>query len=231
MTLDGSGRLLVCEHVTSTVVAMGPDGTGDDRVVLASHYEGHELNSPNDVVVGPDKKIWFTDPIAGRRSNESGLVRDPELDFQAVFRLEGDGVLTPMAQGFELCNGLAFTPDGTQLYVTDTYAAMVYMYPVLADGSLGDHEVFSDAFAPFREGDGWLDGIRCDDRGNVWTTGPGGVWVLDGRANILGRIDTPEIASNLTWGGPDGHTLFITATRSVYAIRTTVTSGSKCGSS
>ena len=230
MALDGAGRLLVCEHVTSTVVAMSPDGSGADRKVLASHYRGAELNNPNDVVVGPDGGIWFTDPPAGRRNDVSGKLREPELDFQAVFRLGMDGVLEPMATGFELCNGLAFSPNGSLLYVTDTYAGKIYVMPVAADGSLGERQVFCDV-GPLDVQCGWVDGLRCDELGNVWSTGPFGVWVLSPTGELIGRLGTPEIASNLTWGGSDGFTLFITATTSVYAIRTSVTVGRRYGPS
>ncbi|GAA2116312.1 SMP-30/gluconolactonase/LRE family protein [Actinomadura alba] len=221
MVLGADGRLVVCEHVTSMVVAMDADGTGRGREVLASHYQGMELNSPNDVTLGPDGMLWFTDPPAGRRNDVSGLRRDPELDFQAVFRLDPESGPEPMADGFELCNGLAFAPDGSRLYVTDTYAAKIWMYLVTADGRLGAREQFCD-LGPLDMEVGWGDGVRCDEHGNVWSTGPHGIWVLDPQGVRLGLVEVPEPAANLTWGGDDGHTLFVTASTSLYAVRTEV---------
>jgi gluconolactonase len=223
MTLAPDGRLLVCEHVTSSVTAMSVDGSGGDRTVLASHYRGKELNSPNDIVTHSDGSVWFTDPPAGRRNDVSGLRRPVELDFQAVFRLAPDGELSPVATGFLLVNGLAFSPDERNLYVTDTLEGVLLRFDVGTDGALSDRTVLCDELGPFDEHRGWTDGVKVDRDGNIWTTGPDGIWVLAPDGTVLGVVPVPEPAANLCWGGRRGTTLFITASTSVYALETATT--------
>ena len=186
MTLDASGRLLVCEHSTSSLVRMNPDGTGSGREVLASHYEGQELNSPNDVCIDSDGSIWFSDPWYGRMP-VFGVERERELGWQGVFRIPpggGDPQLVVGKDEYEQPNGLCFSPDESLLYINDTPRALIKVYDVGADGSLSNGRLFFEGIGSGVIEEGIPDGMKCDEQGNIWVTGPGGVWVIspDGRA-------------------------------------------------
>jgi len=222
MVYDGAGNLLVCEHSTSTLVREHPDGT---REVLATHFRGRELNSPNDVVTRSDGAIYFSDPWYGR-TEPDGVARERELGFQGVYRIPpgGELELAVAEDEFEMPNGLCFSPDESRLYVDDTPNALIRVYDVAADGSLSDGRVFRDGIGTGSPHAGVVDGMKCDERGNVWVTGPDGVWVLDPAGERLGVLEVPEIVANLAWGGPDWRTLFLTASTSVYRIRTQVAS-------
>ncbi|HEY2636447.1 MAG TPA: SMP-30/gluconolactonase/LRE family protein, partial [Solirubrobacteraceae bacterium] len=141
MTFDLEGQLLVCEHVTSSLVRMDPDGTGSHREVLASHYEGKELNSPNDVVVKSDGTIYFTDPPYGRMPG-FGIEREQELDFQGVYRLPpGGGDPELVVDDFGQPNGLCFSIDESLLYINDTENRNIRVFDVNDDGSLANSRV------------------------------------------------------------------------------------------
>src|SRR5919109_1520901 len=144
MTFDNDGRLIVCEHVTSSVVAMDPDGTGSSREVLATHYEGRELNSPNDVVVKSDGAIYFTDPTYGRMPG-FGLEREQDLDFQGVYRIPaGGGALQLLVDDFKQPNGLCFSPDELILYINDTDRAHIRVFDVGPDHALSNGRTFAE---------------------------------------------------------------------------------------
>jgi gluconolactonase len=215
MTLDGSGRLLVCEHDTSCVARMDADGSGAGREVVADLYEGRELNSPNDVCVHSDGSVYFTDPPYGRMA-AVGIEREQDLDFQGAFRATGTG-LELVAGDFDRPNGLCFSPDESRLYVNDTARGHIRVFDVPSDGgSFGAGAVFAEEIS----GDtGAVDGMKCDERGNVWVTGPGGVWVHDPGGVLLGILQTPERVGNFHWGGPDWSWLFLAASTSLYRIR------------
>ncbi|MEA2304675.1 MAG: gluconolactonase [Solirubrobacteraceae bacterium] len=220
MTLDADGRLIVCEHVTSSVVRMDPDGTGSGREVLASHYEGKELNSPNDVIVADDGTIYFTDPTYGRMPG-FGIEREQELSFQGVYRIApGGGDPELLADDFDQPNGLCFSPDRSTMYINDTNKAHIRAFDVGADGRLSGSRVLADGIgtASLELGD-LVDGMKCDERGNVWVTGPGGVVVFSPEGDELGTIDVPESVGNIGWGGPDWNWLFIPASTSLYRIQ------------
>jgi gluconolactonase len=220
MTFDLEGRLVVCEHVTSSLVRMDPDGSGSGREVLASHYEGSELNSPNDVVVKSDGAIYFTDPTYGRMPG-FGLEREQDLDFQGVYRIApGGGDPQVVARDFAQPNGLCFSVDESQLYINDTDRAHIRVFDVAADGSLENGRVFAEGIgtASLEVGD-LVDGMKLDERGNVWVTGPGGVCVFDPQGEHIGTVEVPEPVGNLNWGGPDWNWLFIPATTSVYRVQ------------
>jgi gluconolactonase len=219
MTLDLEGRLVVCEHATSSLVRMDPDGTGSGREVLASHYDGKELNSPNDVVVKSDGAIYFTDPTYGRMPG-FGVEREQELDFQGVYRIAPGGGDPQLVVGdFAQPNGLCFSVDESLLYVNDTDRAHIRVFDVAADGSLENGRVLAAGIgtASLEVGD-LVDGMKLDERGNVWVTGPGGVCVYSPEGEHLGTVEVPEPVGNLNWGGPDWNWLFIPATSSVYRI-------------
>jgi gluconolactonase len=221
MVYDATGALLVCEHSTSRVMR---ERAGAGRETLASHYRGRELNSPNDIVTRSDGTIYFTDPAYGR-TQEFGVARDQELSFQGVYRLAPDAsevTLVVDEYEFEAPNGLCFSPDESRLYVNDTVRALIRVYDVRSDGALTDGRLFFENIAGGAPGA--PDGMKCDERGNVWVTAPGGIWVISPAAQLLGTIDVPEVVGNLAWGGPGWRTLYITASSSVYRLPTRVAS-------
>jgi gluconolactonase len=224
MTLDPNGLLIVCEHSTSSLVRMDPDGTGSEREVLASHYEGKELNSPNDVVVKSDGSIWFSDPWFGRMP-VFGVERERVLGWQGVFRVPpggGDPELVVEQDEYEQPNGLCFSPDESLLYINDTPKAWIKVYDVNSDGTLANGRMFFEGIGSGVIEEGIPDGMKCDEEGNIWVTGPGGVWVISTEGEHLGVIRIPENTGNLAWGGPDWHTLFIPSSGSLYAVETKV---------
>jgi gluconolactonase len=224
MTLDADGRLIVCEHSTSSLVRIDPDGTGSGREVLASHYEGEELNSPNDVCVKADGSIWFSDPWYGRMP-VFGVERERVLGWQGVFRIPpggGEPELVVEQDEYEQPNGLCFSPDESLLYINDTPKAWIKVYDVNADGTLANGRMFFEGIGSGVIEEGIPDGMKCDEQGNIWVTGPGGVWVISAEGEHLGVIKIPENTGNLAWGGPDWHTLFIPSSTSLYAVKTKV---------
>jgi gluconolactonase len=215
MTYDGAGNLYVCEHVTSSLVMEIPTG---ERKVIAAHWQGKELNSPNDVVVRSDGTIYFTDPTYGRMP-VFGRERKQELDFQGVFRVARDGTLTPEADDFSQPNGLCLSPDERILYVNDTTRAHIRAFDVAADGSLGNNRIFAEHIGTGDYNEGVADGMKCDEHGNVYVTGPRGIWVINARGKHLGIIRMPEIAANLNWGGRDWNDLYCACSTSIYRVR------------
>ncbi len=222
MTYDADLNLIVCEHVTSSLVRERTDGT---RETLASHFEGKELNSPNDVIVAPDGAIYFSDPWFGRMP-VFGVERDRELGWQGVFRVPPDGgdlQLVVARDEFEMPNGLCFSPDRSLMYINDTPNALIKVFDYDAsDGSLLNGRVFADGIGSGVIAEGIPDGMKCDEGGNIWVTGPGGVWVFDADGQHLATVQVPENVGNLTWGGEDWHTLFLPSSTSLYAIATKV---------
>jgi gluconolactonase len=219
MTFDLDGKLIVCEHVTSSVVRMDPDGTGSGREVIASHYGDRELNAPNDVVVKSDGAIYFSDPTYGRMPG-FGIERDQDLDFQGVYRIPpGGGDTQLLADDFGQPNGLCFSTDESLLYVNDTEKAHIRVFDVQDDGTIASSRVLADGIgtASLEIGD-LVDGMKVDERGNIWVTGPGGVLAFSPEGEHIGTIEVPEPVGNLNWGGPDWNWMFIPATSSVYRI-------------
>lgn len=220
MTRDGDGNLVICQYGPPAVVRERRDGT---REVLASRYQGKELNSPNDLVVARDGSVYFTDPSYGRRGGHASEGAAPrELDFQGVFRVSPDGELSLVVDEaeFEMPNGLCFSPDESLLYIADSPRFEVKVLDVNADGRLANARRFADLTDSSRPG--VPDGMKCDDRGNVWITGPGGVWVFDPAGVLLGEVELPEVTANLNWGGPGWSELYLTASTSVFRLKTLV---------
>jgi gluconolactonase len=219
MTLDADLNLIVCEHWTSQVVraTLNADGTEASRVAIASHYDSKELNSPNDVVVKSDGAIYFSDPNYGRR-DVFGNPREQDLDFQGVYRIPpGGGDVTLLADDFEQPNGLCFSPDERTLYVNDSSVLHLRRYDIADDGSISGGEVILDGIGdPDDFAGGICDGMKCDEAGNVWVTGPGGIWVVTPDGEHLGTVEVPEHTGNLNWGGPDWNVLYVPASTSVY---------------
>jgi gluconolactonase len=212
LTLDSAGNLIACE-MTGRRVSRGAYGRPEETLV--DRFEGKRLNSPNDVVVHSDGSIWFTDPPYGLGPNDV-----KELDFQGVFRIGPDGELTRVVRDMTAPNGLTFSPDESVLYVGDSKDRVVIRYRVREDGSLDEGEVFADRKDDARHGN--FDGMKTDEDGRLWTTGPGGVSVYEADGRYLGLIATAEYAANIAFGGRDFSTLFVTALTSVYRVETTV---------
>ena len=210
-TYDNQQRLIDCASVLRAIIAISKDGK---YKILADHFEGKKLNSPNDVIVGPDGAFYFTDPTLDLVKGEK-----QEIPFQGVYRLDKNGKTTLLTKDLSQPNGLAFSPDGKQFYVDDSEQRNIRVYDVAATGSLTNGRIFGDE--PGEKGEGVPDGIKVDRKGNLFVTGPKGIWVWSADGTHLGTIAMPEQPANLTWGGKDLSTLYITATTSVYKLQTT----------
>jgi gluconolactonase len=154
-----------------------------------------------------------------------GVERPPPLGFQGVYRVPPGGGAPQLLVEKDLFgqpNGLCFSPDETLLYVDDTEQALVRVFDVTRDGSLSNGRVFASGMRSSHEGEGNPDGMKCDERGNLWATGPGGVWIYAPSGDLLGKLLLPQVVANLAWGGADFRTLFLTASTSVYRIATRV---------
>ncbi|HJR02599.1 MAG TPA: SMP-30/gluconolactonase/LRE family protein [Methylomirabilota bacterium] len=213
LALDREGRLTINEHGNRRVTRLEKNGV---LTVLADRHEGKRLNSPNDLVYKSDGAVYFTDPPFGLpRFHE-----DPrkELPYSGVFRY-ADGRLRLLTTDLAGPNGIAFSPDERYLYVTnwDVEKKVVMRYQVTADGGLTAGRVFFDMTdAP---GDEALDGLKVDQRGNLYVSGPGGLWIISPEARHLGTIRMPELPANFAWGDADGRTLYLTARTSLYRVR------------
>jgi gluconolactonase len=209
-TFDRQRRLIDCASVLRAIIHVTPDGK---YKILADHYEGKKLNSPNDVIIGPDGAIYFTDPTLDLVKGEK-----QEIPFQGVYRLDESGSLRLLTKDLTQPNGLAFSPDGKRFYVDDDESRDIRVYDVAPDGTLSNGRIFGKE--PGGKDDGVPDGIKVDKSGNLFVTGPKGIWVWDPTGNHLGTIVMPEQPANLTWGDKDYRTLYITATTSVYRLET-----------
>ena len=206
------------------------------RTTAAAKY----LNSPNDIVARSDGSIYFTDPDYGRWNDWIGIKREPELGFKAVLRIASDGTTgearpVVAADEFDQPNGLCFSPDESLLYVNDSPRAHIKVFEVEPDGSLSRGRVFHEGIGGgFKEDDdldqeaahrelhdaGAVDGMKCDELGNVWVTGPGGVWIISPEGVHLGVLRAPEVVGNLTWGGADLRSLFLMTSTTVHVVST-----------
>ena len=216
LTWDREGRLLACEHASSQVTRTERNG----RITpLATHFEGKQLNSPNDIVCAADGGVYFTDPPYGR-AKFYGVPREQELPFQGVFRVGGD-LESPLllADDFDRPNGLCFSRDGRQLFVNDTARKHIRVFDVRADGTLSGGGLWAETVG---EGPGAPDGMKIDSAANVYCCGPGGIHVFTPDAVCLGVIRVPEHTANFAWGDADYRSLYITASTSVYRIRVRV---------
>lgn len=215
LVYDPQGRLLICEHATSRVTRLEADGT---LTVLASHWQGKELNSPNDIARRHDGTIYFTDPTYGR-AEYYGLPRPQQLGFQGVYRIDSGGGLKLLADDFKQPNGLCFSLDERRLFVNDTERQHIRVFDVGADGGISGGKVWAETTG---EGAGAPDGMKIDAVGNIYCCGPGGIHVFDPDAQCLGVVRVPEYVANFCWGDSDYRSLFITASTSLYRIRTRV---------
>ncbi|HEU5335976.1 MAG TPA: SMP-30/gluconolactonase/LRE family protein [Terriglobales bacterium] len=209
-TFDRQQRLLDCASVLRAIIRVDPHG---EYVVLADRYQGKRFNSPNDVVVGPDGAIYFTDPTLDLPKGQK-----QEIPFQGVYLLDSKGNVQLLTKDLSQPNGLAFSPDGKRFFVDDSDKRNIRVYEFGKDGTLSSGRIFGEE--PGGPDDGVPDGMRFDRRGNLFVTGPKGIWVWDSQGHHLGTIVLPEQPANLTWGDKDYGTLYITATTSVYRLRT-----------
>ena len=214
-TLDQQGRLITCLHGKRQVVRTEHDGS---LTVLADSYQGHRLNSPNDVVVHSDGSVWFTDPTYGILSDYEGYQAEPEVGSQNVYRIDPvTGGCAAVLTDFDQPNGLAFSLDESRLYVVDSGRSHLRAFDVQADGSLTGGAVLAECTA------GTFDGIRLDRAGRIWGGAADGVHVLDPDGTLLGKLLLPEVVANVAFGGPRGNLLFASASTSVYCLMLKVT--------
>ena len=210
-TYDQQHRLVDCASVLRAIIRISSDGK---YTILADRFEGKKFNSPNDVVLGPDGALYFTDPTLDLVKGEK-----QELPYQGVFRLDASGKVSLLTKELSQPNGLAFSPDGQKFYVDDSKQRNIRVYDFRSDGTIANGRIFGEE--PGGKGDGVPDGIKVDRDGNLYVTGPQGIWIWDAEGHHLGAIVMPEQPANLAWGDVDLGTLYITATTSVYKLRTT----------
>jgi len=222
LTLDREGRILAAEHGGRKISRVADDGS---RTTLVEQFQGKRLNSPNDIVVKSDGTIYFTDPPYALSTAPSGTVRPEgwyknppgkEQPCQGVYRLRSDGGMQLVADDFVLPNGLAFSPDESILYIDDSDRKHIRALDVRPDGTLSNSRILLDMAS---NDPGVPDGLKVDLQGNMFSTGPGGVWVCRPDGTFLGRIIFPELPANVAWG-EDGSVLFATARTSVYRLQT-----------
>lgn len=215
LALDSAGHLTICEHGNRRVTRLEKSGS---LTVIADRFEGKRLNSPNDLVYRSDGTLYFTDPPFGLPK----VFDDPskELPFSGVFIVARDGTVRLAARDLAAPNGLAFSPDEKHLYVNnwETNRKVILRYDVSADGTFSNPATFYDMTST--PGEICLDGMKVDERGNVFVSGPGGMWIISPKGTHLGTITGPELPANFTWGDADGRTLYITARTGLYRLRT-----------
>ncbi|MSU24425.1 MAG: SMP-30/gluconolactonase/LRE family protein [Opitutus sp.] len=215
-TLDREGRLVTCEHSGRRVAIQ--DQAGAVKTIVDS-FAGKKFNSPNDVVVKSDGTLYFTDPDYGLKTNPTTKQKEGrEQAGNFVYRHEPKtGQTTALVRDFVQPNGLAFSPDEKILYIADSGAPKhIRRFDVAADGSLTGGQVFCTIDV------GGPDGIRVDQAGRVWSSAGDGVQIFSPAGSLIGKILVPESPANLCFGGDDGQTLFITARKSLYAIKVAV---------
>ena len=212
LTLDSDGRLVLMEHGYRRVSRLEANG---ERTPLADNYRGNRLNSPNDVAWHSNGWIYFTDPPYGM----AGLENDParELDYNGIYRLSPEGEIQLLERNQTRPNGLVFSPDEETLYVANSDAEnkVWYAYTVI-HGIIGNPRIFYDVND--QTGEGAADGMKVDSQGNIFATGPGGVWIFDPDGTHLGTIKPDEVPANVAWGD-DGSTLYMTARTGLYRVR------------
>jgi len=215
MISDKDGYVLLCQHTNRRIVRVSKDLKITPYI---EKFDGKRFNSPNDLVYRSDGTLYFTDPPYGLLKQDDDPAKD--LNFNGVFRYK-DGRLTAVIKDLNRPNGIAFSPDEKTLYVdnSDEKKRIWMRYDVAPDGSVSNGRLFADVTAEKEAG--LPDGFKVDSRGNIWSSGPAGIWVFSPTGKHLGTLKTPETPANCNWGD-DGKTLYITAVTSVYRIRLNV---------
>ena len=214
LTLDAEGRLVMCEHGNRLISRVEADGT---RTTLVDSFDGSRLNSPNDAAYASDGRLYFTDPGSALEGRDASPLR--ELDFNGIYRLSPDGELELLYRDQSRPNGIALSPDESVLYVANSDPEQkVWMAYDLGEDGVSNPRVFFDVNDETAEGA--ADGLKVDDAGNLFATGPGGVWVIAPDGTHLGSIMPDEVPANVAWGD-DGRTLYMTARTGLYRIRLT----------
>lgn len=210
LSMSADGRIISTESSMHRIAFANQDGSE----AIAQTFQGKRFNSPNDVVVAPDGSIWFTDPY----STAMGAAR--ELDVNGVFRIMQDGRVLLASGRINRPNGIAFSPDGSVLYVNDTDLQQIFSFSVLSADEMEKGEMTPHVFAELDPsyGEGAPDGMKVDVLGNVWVTGPGGIWVLSPDGKPIAILHCPEFVGNFCFGGEENQMLFITASTSVYQV-------------
>lgn len=226
-TVDREGRLVSCEHLARRVTRTEHDGS---ITVIADGFEGKRLNSPNDVVVKSDGSIWFTDPSYGILMDYEGNRADSEIGACHVYRVDPNGEISQVTTDYFKPNGLAFSPDESELYIADTGITHdadgpkhIRRHTVNADGTLGGGDVYATCT------EGLFDGFRFDRDGRIWTSAGDGVHCLDQNGKLIGKVHIPEMVANVCFGGPKLNRLFICGTTSLYSIYLNVNGVSPIG--
>jgi gluconolactonase len=226
MTLDSRGRLTVAGHAQRDVWRLEQLDPKAQVTILADSYQGKRLNSPNDLVYKSDGALYFTDPPYGLPKLDSDPTK--QLQVNGVYRLPGAVYQKPgappsrdklqlLVKDLPRPNGIAFSPDEEYLYVNNSEPKKLWMrYKVNADGTLTEAKLFFDASSDSRAGA--PDGMKVDQSGNVYSAGPGGVWIFSPEGKHLGTLDIPERVGNVAWGGADHKTLYVAASSSIYRI-------------
>lgn len=211
-TFDQHHHLLDCASALRAIIEITPEGK---YKVLAGSFDGKRFNSPNDVTMGPDGAVYFTDPTLDLPHGQK-----QEVPYQGVYRLDEKGGVRLLTKELSQPNGLGFSPDGKKFYVDDSEQRNIRVYDFGADASLTNGTIFGSE--PGGKDDGVPDGMKLDEQGNLYVTGPRGIWIWDAAGHHLGTIVLPEQAANLAWGDNDYRTLYFTASTSVYRLRTVV---------
>jgi gluconolactonase len=210
-TLDRQGRVVFCSVGNRSVERLEKDGK---RTVLADRFEGKKFNTPNDLVARSDGAVYFTDTRADLKRADG----DPEKGepFSAVHVIK-NGAVRLLARDLTTPNGLAFTPDEKHLYIIESMKKLIDRYDVQPDDTIANRQTFVDMSGD--SAPGGPDGMRVDKRGNVYSTGPGGLWIMSPEGKHIGTILTPEVLTNLSFGGSDGKTLYLTAFKGLYRVQ------------
>jgi len=220
LTMDNNGNLISCEHGDRRVSIMPLNSAGGKRTIT-DNFQGKRFNSPNDVIIASNGRIYFTDPPYGLANKDKDASRESSVF--GVYMYE-KGKTTLVIKDLNRPNGLAMSPDEKIVYVaqSDPDKAIYMRYPVLSTGLLGKGVLHYDATPMSKQGMGGLpDGIKVDHKGNIWGTGPGGVLIISPKGNLLARIETTQNTANCGWGD-DGSTLYITADRYLLRVKTKV---------
>jgi gluconolactonase len=211
LALDREGRILVATWGGRSIERIEKNGK---RTTLADRYDGKRFDGPNDIVVKKDGAIYFTDSVGGMRGRDKDPTR--EMDLQGIYMIK-DGKVSLVIKDIPTPNGLAFSPDEKYLYANGSAGRYVRRYTVQPDDTLSDSQMFFDMSSD--KTPGITDGMKVDTKGNVWESGPGGIWILSPDAKHLGTIPSPELVANLCFGDADNKTLYVAARTSIYKMR------------